>query len=117
MITTALNGLFISSTTLASGILGGTLFATAASAFELTDIERNLVGPVGFMAFGSAVLIWLVARLKSADERELRRTAQHDETIRTLVELGLASNSAIERSTDLLLRVAKAVEGCPGRKP
>ena len=116
MITSALNGAFVATTSFASALLGSSVFATAAASFELTDIERNLVGPVGFIAFGSAVMVWLVARLKAADEREARRTIQHDETIKTLVELGISSNTIIERSSDMMEQVVRVIEGCPGRK-
>lgn len=113
-----INYLHIGSMSIASGIFGGELFKFVGEVAPapLTDWEQRMLGPFGLILFGGSVLGWLVAQLAKANAKEEKRTEQHEETIKTLVELGVSSKIAIEKSSEVIESVKEAIRKCPGMK-
>jgi hypothetical protein len=111
------NALQIGSMSIASGIFGGGLFKFVGEAVPLSDWEQRMFGPFGLVLFGGSVLGWLVAQLAKANAREEKRAEQHEETIKTLVELGVSSKIAIEKSSLVIESVKEAILKCPGARP
>ncbi len=111
-----INYLHIGSMSIASGIFGGGLFKLVGEVAPLNDWEQRMLGPFGLILFGGSVLGWLVAQLAKANAKEDKRAEQHEETIKTLVELGVASKIAIEKSSVVIESVKTAILKCPGAK-
>ena len=76
----------------------------------LPEWAKWLLGPLGALIGMIIAIKWLTARLDKAEARETARQTERDEQLKTLVTLGVNSNTVISQNSEVMESVKTALE-------